>query len=362
MLLTRSRIPILALGLIALFAFVLLLNARTASSDTAAGDIPGGTFDTLPATDIFWTWTQAGAGADVNVCIVLGDTWINAAMAAHDIEVFLDPVLGTDAATVGVGPTDLGALYEGPVLAATTGLADNTFAINTLTCFPDAGLLGVNNGNLVAQAFAVTNVGLHILDVTHTLIGTSNGATTDDAALHVIPAALGWNWTGQIDQLKIVVDIDPAMAPIHKIDVFVNNVLAFSQSPTAGGAFPTGVDFGFIGTVANLAAPLTDGVTPVKLHFVGADGVTDVVRSANPANIGLVDVINTPASAPPSEDGGGGVIAGPLPTAIPEASPTPPPTGGLAPGSGLLLPMLLVGFLMILAGGVYLARDRRLRS
>jgi hypothetical protein len=200
-------------------------------------------------------------------------------------------------------------------------------------------------------------VGLHILDVNHVLIGTSNGATTDNAALHVVPAALGWNWTGQGNQLKVVVDIDATMAPVTKIDVFVNNAAtpSFSQSPTAGGAFPAGVDIGFIGTVAGLATPLTPGVTPVKIHLVGANGL-DIVRSANPANIGLVDM-TTPAAAPPAADEDK-VFAEPLP----QPTPMPPPTGDLTPGPGLVLPILLVGFLLILAGGVYLARDRRLKS
>ena len=351
MLLTRSRIPILALGLIALFSFVLLLNARSASGDTAAGDIPGGTF-TNTATDIFWDWTFDGDS--VNVRFVLGDRWVAGDLGAvHDIEIFVDPA-ALDAADL---------IAEGPVHTTAT-VGDFSYAINTLyTQGRDDGQT-VDVLLEVAAVAAPANVGIHLLDfaaAAHTLLATSNGATTDNAALHVVPAALGWNWTGQTDQLKIVVDIDPAMAPVHKIDVFVNNVLAFSQSPTAGGAFPTGVDFGFIGTVANLAVPLTPGVTPVKIHLVGADGVTDVVRSANPANIGLVD-LTTPASAPPAEDGGGTVIAQPLATATPAPSPTPPAAGDLAPGSGLLLPMLLVGFLMILTGGVYLARDRRLKS
>lgn len=196
-----------------------------------------------------------------------------------------------------------------------------------------------------------------------------------------VPAAAGteWVWTGQGDQLKMVVFLGAGLTNIAEIEVFVqptilNTQPVFSQRPTAGGVFPTGTNIAFIGTVPTTrqigagdpfvvggVLPLVPGTTIVGIHLVDVDD-NDIVQSATPTAVPVSADITSPASAPPSEDGGGPVIAQPLPTAEAQPTPTPPTTGDLAPGSGLLLPILLVGFLMILAGGVYLARDRRLKS
>ena len=208
--------------------------------------------------------------------------------------------------------------------------------------------------------------------------GDSTGEVTDAADFEDglgMAAGSDWNWTGQGNQMKVVVFLAPALNNITEIEVYVEPTTTdikqvFSQRPTAGGAFPTGVNIAFIGTVPATrqigagapfvvggVLPLVPGTTIVGIHLVDSTD-TDIVRSAAPPSNGLVD-LTTPATAPPPADEDK-VFAEPLVTPPPEASP--PPTGDLAPGPGLVLPILLVGFLLILAGGVYLARDRRLRS
>lgn len=52
-------------------------------------------------------------------------------------------------------------------------------------------------------------------------------------------------------------------------------------------------------------------------------------------------------------------VSVPTPTVAPEPEPEPPPVGDFAPGSGLLLGLMLAGFLLIAAGGTYMAQHRR---
>ena len=180
-------------------------------------------------------------------------------------------------------------------------------------------------------------------------------------------AGTGWDWTGQSNQIKVAVFLDATLTTIAEIEVFVGDsvtmstVPALSQRPTAGGAFPTGVNIIFAGTISGLTTALVPGTTKVGIHLATAADA-DVVRSAAPANITLVD-LTVPASAPPTTKPP--VIAQPVgsPTPVPaEDTPTPPAAGDVAPSSSLLLSIMLGGLLLVVVGGVYMVGFRKAKQ
>ena len=177
-------------------------------------------------------------------------------------------------------------------------------------------------------------------------------------------AGTGWDWTGQDSQIKVGVFLAAALTTIAEIEVFVGDsvttstVPALSQRPTSAGAFPTGVNIVFAGTISGLTTKLVPGTTKVGIHLATAADA-DIVRSAAPTNIGLVD-LTVPAAAPPTP-----VIAQPIgsPTPVPaEDAPTPPAAGDVAPSSSLLLSIMLGGLLLVVAGGVYMVGFRKAKQ
>ena len=180
-------------------------------------------------------------------------------------------------------------------------------------------------------------------------------------------AGTGWDWTGQRSQIKVGVFLAAALTTIAEIEVFVGDsvttstVPALSQRPTSGGAFPTGVNIVFAGTISGLTTALVPGTTKVGIHLATAADA-DIVRSAAPTNIGLVD-LTVPAAAPPTTSTP--VIAQPIdsPTPVPaEDTPTPPAAGDVAPSSSLLLSIMLGGLLLVVVGGVYMVGFRKAKQ
>ena len=222
MLLAKSRIPLVATGIIILLGLVLFFMAGRASADNAAGDIPSGAF-TNTATDLSWSSTFNGVTGDLTVCAVFGNTWTGAAKAAHDIEVFLVPVAGMDPLA-----DPKAATFEGPVLAATTGLADNTFAVNTMYCLSNA-LINVGAAHLIGLGAAPATVGIHILDVTNTLIDTSSAPVAANAATGTGPSIVnvGWDWTYDSRGLQVCLNRGASWAGVaDDIQVWADAVLA----------------------------------------------------------------------------------------------------------------------------------------
>ena len=257
MLLTKSRIPMVAAGIILLLGFVLFLVTERASADVAADPF------TNTATDISWDWHFDAATGDVNVCVVFGSSWTGAASAAHDIEVFLDPVAGMDPlGGVGFGA----ATFEGPVLAAATGLADNTFAVNTVYCLSGA-LVNVGAANLIGLAQSPTAVGIHILDVAHAPISTSNAPAAAD---------IGWDWTYDSRGLQVVTVLGNSWNGVAaNIEVWVNGAL---QQTIAAPA---------VNTISPaLIAGVNAAPTSVALHILDGAG-NHVGQSAAPADADL---------------------------------------------------------------------------
>ena len=180
-------------------------------------------------------------------------------------------------------------------------------------------------------------------------------------------AGTGWDWTGEGNQIKVGVFLAAGLTTIAEIEVFVGDsvitstVPALSQRPTAGGTYPTGVNIVFAGTIAGLTTALVPGTTKVGIHLADAADA-DIVRSATPTNTGLVD-LTVPVSAPTTTKPP--VVAQPVgsPTVTPPpASPTPPPAGDVAPGSSLLLGLMLAGLLLVTVGGVYLLGFRKAKQ
>jgi hypothetical protein len=173
-------------------------------------------------------------------------------------------------------------------------------------------------------------------------------------------AGTGWDWTGQSNQIKVAVFLDAALTTISEIEVFVGDsvttstVPALSQRPTVGGAFPTGVNIVFAGTISGLT-PLVPGTTKVGIHLATAADA-DLVRSAAPTNTGLVD-LTEPATVPSTKPP---VIAQPI--SSPTPVPTPPVAGDVAPSSSLLLSIMLGGLLLVVVGGVYMVGFRKAKQ
>jgi hypothetical protein len=180
-----------------------------------------------------------------------------------------------------------------------------------------------------------------------------------------------WNWTNDVGN-TVRIDFQIATAQegnVFEIEVFIdpstgtpNNLTlrnpgapVHSQKMGNFGSFPTneGLSFIFSSTVELTAA------SKLGLHLHGKNDATIVSSDTQ-----LKGAVNTSGIEP---------IASPLtPTtpavAVAIATPTPepvvelPPTGDVSPSSGLLLGLLLAGFLLIVAGGgTYLAQSRRNR-
>ncbi len=211
-----------------------------------------------------------------------------------------------------------------------------------------------------------------------------NLATSPSAFEDGIPitgAATGWNWLGEGNLMKVGVFLGPALTNIAEIEVYVEPTTTgtqpvFSQAPTAGGFFPTGVNIVFTGIVPNIrqitgqvdpidataVLPLVQGTTKVAIHLVDTPGTggTDVRRSAAPINTGLVDltVQTAPITTGPTER----PIAEPVGTPIATPTTVPPDPGDITPGSGMLIAIMLAGLLLIVAGGVYLTRPHKAKQ
>ncbi len=165
------------------------------------------------------------------------------------------------------------------------------------------------------------------------------------------PGLVVWNWDTSGTTVKVDFNIDASLdGQIVEIEIFVEPTTGTSPIHTQRmgnfGAFPTdqSLSFNFIhGT------DLTGSTLGIHLlERVGGAPVRVVASN-------LVDVVPLPIAAPLTPPTPTPTTGAPPPTMTPE----PPPTGDFAPGSGLLLGLMLAGFLLIAAGGTYIAQHRR---
>ena len=169
-----------------------------------------------------------------------------------------------------------------------------------------------------------------------------------------------WNWntsgtTVQVD-FNIAAGLD---SDIVEIEIFVDAVSdtdpIHTQRMGNFGPFPTGqsLSFNFLHgtdiTSSTLGIHLLERVGGVSV-LVAASSVVGTVP------LPIADPLTppTPTPAPTSTP-----TPAPTSTPTPAPEPEPPPTGDFAPGSGLLLGLMLAGFLLIAAGGTYMGQHRR---
>ena len=184
MLLTKSRIPILAIGIILLFGFVLFLMAERASADVAADPF------TNTATDLSWSAVWDDPTDTVTVCFTLGSGWVDGKLGeVHDIEIFVDPA--------DTGPFDL--IAEGPVGGPG---GDGHYAVNTYYCAGEDGAGGARPLVVPGITEQPTLVGIHLVGsdathTTHTDIATADTQVAADPVAGTGPsiADVGWDWT-----------------------------------------------------------------------------------------------------------------------------------------------------------------------
>ncbi len=203
---------------------------------------------------------------------------------------------------------------------------------------------------LTKSRISLVSIGLILLMGFVTFLFVERAAA-DDWAGTLDPGLVVWNWDTAGTTVKVDFNIDASLdGQIVEIEVFVEPTTGTTPIHTQRlgnfGAFPTGqsLSFNFIhGT------DLTGST--LGIHLMERVGGTPVLVVAS----NTVGVVPLPIAGPLTPPTATPSVFVPLPTVTPE----PPPTGDFAPGSGLLLGLMLVGFLLIAAGGTYMAQHRR---
>lgn len=218
-----------------------------------------------------------------------------------------------------------------------------------------------------------------------TVLGVAERASADNAAGSISDASFGnttsgnvvdaWDWNAQGTEMTVTLRLAAARAnTVFGVEVFVDPAANDTNaSPNPGkpvttqylgtyGAFVTEQTVCFIFTTSKQAIK---GTNNVGIHLISNDTAkTSLMVSPAPLNTNLLtsgstcidlasaDSTTTTTPAPTA-----------TPTAAPVATPTakPPTTGDFTPGSGLLMTVLLAGFILIAAGGAYLLQSRHSR-
>ena len=237
MLLTKSRISILATGIILLLGFVLFLMAERAS----AGDSVTPFGDT--ATDLSWSWTWDDPSNTVTVCFALGSGWVDGSLGeVHDIEIFVDPAV-TDT-------FDL--IAEGPVGGPG---GDAHYAINTYYCAGTDGAGSARPLQVTGVTALPTLVGIHLVgsDPTHTVHTDAAAAASTQVAANPVAGTgpsigvVGWDWTfDKVRGLQVCINrVASWPAAADDIEVWVggvsNGTIALPAADTITCSAITGV-------------------------------------------------------------------------------------------------------------------------
>ena len=396
MLLTKSRIPIVAAGIILLFSFVLFFVVDRASADPADGPIPGGFFGNDATATTGWDWS--GSGQTGKIDIFLG---ADLAGDVFEIEVFVKPDTGTVAVLqhkddpvhvqqmggFGPFPTDqllsFGFSSTEPLdKAAPTDVGihlmgrdvdGNAIRVLTLAAPINLGLLvPVAPPPPVAQPTATpvqtTDVpASQITAVTapsggvSAVVQPSTAATVsapDGSVTAAIPAV------ANATTFQLVYNPTPASVPAAAARQKIIRAFELNTFNTAGSKVSLTLLRPATITVKYTSADVTAAPdnNPINLKIGRYDEANQAwtplnttvdlaaqtlsAKSSGFSLFGIVGVEPAPQVAPPS-------------AGTPTATPRAPVTGDVTPGSGMLLALILAGFLLIAAGGAYLTQTRR---
>ena len=203
---------------------------------------------------------------------------------------------------------------------------------------------------LTKSRISLISIGLILLMGFATFLFVERAAA-DDWAGTLDPGLVVWNWDTSGTTVKVDFNIDASLdGQIVEIEIFVEPTTGTTTIHTQRmgdfGAFPTdqSLSFNFIHGTDLTGATL-------GIHLMERVGGSPVLVVASNA----VGVVPLPIAAPLTPPTPTPSVVVPFPTATPQA----PPVGDFAPGSGLLLGLMLVGFLLIAAGGTYMAQHRR---
>ncbi|MBI4199718.1 MAG: hypothetical protein HY535_04520 [Chloroflexi bacterium] len=392
----QRRLPQVALGIVALAGLLFLLWLVPAAADNASGSISLGFFGdntavTDPTNQVGWDWKAAGGNARVE--LFLGAAFSG---AVYGIEVFVDPDTSTAPTFKDLRPVAL----------------------------PTGQVLPFDFREPKPMQKGVTYVGIHLLNSAGSPILVSAGyrntgllvppPTPTPAPAPAAPPVV--TVVVPPEQVKPVaaptggaaVVLQPTLpgslvSPDKRVSVAVPPLasdktfqLAYNPSPTNVPAASPGTKhlrtfdlstFDAAGTRVSLdlLKPITIGIlytaedvaaapgknpsnlkiqtydTDVKA-WVSLNTTVDLVQQTLQASVSHLSLFSVATEEPPPQ-----VVATATPTppvVAPTPTPTarPPVTGDIAPDSGLMLALLLAGFLLLTAGGTYLVQLGRRRS
>lgn len=215
---------------------------------------------------------------------------------------------------------------------------------------------------LTKSRFSVATIAIISILLALALFRVADRASADNAA-GVLPGMfgdttngtllLGWDWKAQDSNMALYLFLDPTWPgnPVSSAEVFVTPAAGEAPITTQFlgnfGPFPTARTLCFVFTTTKPAPP----GTLVGIHLRNSTNAVTVI-SPSPINQGLINYA-APCVEAESAD------PTPTPTKRP-ATPTakPPVSGDFTPGSGMLMALLLAGFVLITAGGTYLLQTR----
>ncbi len=410
MLLTKSRTLIVATGIIALVSLMLtLLVAGVVSAGNAVGPIPGQFGDNTagadPSNQMGWDWTSAASNARVSLYLASNPF---TSTPIYGIEVFVEPTTSTAPVLKDLRSTPL---PTGQVLYF------NFTTSTQLTGGSNVGIHLLNSaGADVVISQAPRNMGLLTPVATATPVPpppptpvpttivptdqvTKVATPTNGAAVVIQPNAAA-TLSAPDGTVSVAVPIlanattfqltynpSPASVPAASADQKIVRAFEINAYNTLGTKVTLSLLSTAAVTVKYTAADVSvaPDKSPLNLKIARYDTTTSVWVALNTtvdlaaqtltantttfstyAMVTQVPPPQTVATPTPTATPVAIPTATPMPTATPVVTPTatprPPSTGDVTPGSGMVLLMVLVGFILITAGGTYLSQTRRAKA
>ena len=391
---TKQSLSIIITGLLVLLTYVFVLIAGPANADVADGTIPAGfADDTVGKDPIGWDW--ASSGQSVKIDIFLDDGWDGKITA---IEVFIEPAEGDPAdfvqrladstATFPTGrvltftfstaqqidrdlPTPMGIHLMGLGTSGSGYVAGNELRLLVSDGPTNTGLLVVPAAPTATPGPTATPVTITEIPIgnvvvvnvpaggTVTIIQPSSASTitTPDGAIVVQVPAVAHDTTFQIAYDPSPSVVPPTPANLSIVRAFGLNAhdadgipisLSLRKSVTIVASYTAADALGAPnGNPSNLKIARYDSITSAWVTLNTNVDLGAKTLTAKSGHLSLFAVVG----AEPSPQSVG--------TVTPTATAEPPPTGDLTPSSGLLLGLMLVGFLLMAAGATYMAQNKR---
>lgn len=392
MLLTKNRTLIIAIGLVLLIGIVLLFAAGQATADDADDEIGKG-FDDGSTTFTTSGWDWGSSGQNIKVDIFLDNAL---AGLVFEIEVFVDP--STSTATTLPDPakpahvqrmSDFGSFPTGRLLsftfASTKQITANTKVGihlmgrdsngNPIRVRTSSGPVNTNvlvpaptptpppsvptSTPVIAADVPIGQVTIVSAPVSgaSAIIQPSTAASVsapDGSVVLEIPA------TASANPFQLVYNPSPVIVPPPPARTTILRAFELNAHDVAGQQISPTLLRRITITAKYTAADLV--VAQNNLANLKIMSYSEATQAWTPLNT-IPDPVNQTLTAEISHLSLYGVASvQPALQVVGTPTPIPPPTGDFAPGSGLVLALILAGFILILAGGAYLTQNRRAKS